>query len=339
MMMVFFWVAIILFKDHNIWIETVAPLSSFMLTFIVSAVFSYVTEGKARRQLRNAFNRYLSPVVIDEIIKNKDTLALGGKKIVGTVFFSDVKDFTSISEKLDPSALVFLMNAYFGLTSEVILANGGLLDKYIGDAVMAIFGAPLSMEDHAKRACTSALEIRKIVHTEWEKAHNQYPPMITRMGIHTGAMIVGNIGSEKRSDYTALGDTVNLASRLEGINKFFGTEIILSGATNELVQGEYTTRRLDFLRVKGKEEPIVIYELLDRHDKITDSQKTLLDAFDKALTLYRNRYFIQAIRMFEAIVNKNPSDGPSHEYINRCRAFNISPPPDNWDGVFSMSMK
>ncbi len=205
-------VAFALFHWQRIWVQLIAPEAAIMLGFVASAVLSYQAEGKARRRLRSIFSRYVSPVVVSDILGKKEEVELGGNEITATIFFSDIKDFASTSEQMNPKDLVIFLNDYFSLASEAILQNQGLLDKYIGDSIMAIFGAPISNENHAELACAAALDLQQMV----EKAsksllnrQNQKADSSTRIGISTGEVVVGNIGSQHRLDYTAIGDTVN----------------------------------------------------------------------------------------------------------------------------------
>ncbi|HLX13504.1 MAG TPA: adenylate/guanylate cyclase domain-containing protein [Bacteroidota bacterium] len=325
--------ALWLFSAKTVWLAIVTPEASIAISFLVSAVVSYSTEGKARRQLRDMFSRYLSPVVISEILEKSDTIELGGKEIQGTLFFSDIKDFTSISEKLAPHDLVVLLNEYFSFTTEVILRNGALLDKYIGDAIMAIFGAPISTNDHAVKACTAALEIQHLLKYNERLNRPDTPHLTTRIGINSGPVVVGNIGSSQRLDFTAIGDTVNLASRLEGLNKMYGTKIIISETTWKETAQVFFARELDVVRVKGKVEPVHIYELMAKKGDPLNGWEKEIDVFHDGLKRYRDRSFAQAKEVFQSILTRYPNDGPSQEYVTRCEGLIVEPPPADWDGV------
>ncbi|HEY6952639.1 MAG TPA: adenylate/guanylate cyclase domain-containing protein, partial [Bacteroidota bacterium] len=336
---VFVGFAFFMFYEHKLWIPMVTPSLALVSTFAFSAFFSYATEGKQRRELRRAFNRYLSPAVVSQIIESSGALELGGNTVEGTVYFSDIKDFTNISETMAPKELVAYLNEYFSLASDLILKRDAMLDKYIGDAIMAIFGAPIPKPDHAKLACLTALEIQRALTAFYKRKSAQTPHFTTRIGLNSGKMIVGNIGSTKRLDYTAIGDTVNLASRLEGVNKFFGTKIIISENVHRLAKDSIETRELDLIRVKGKNVPIRIYELVGESGTLNENTKEFLSLFHEGLELYRNRKFDQAGRQFENLLNANPDDGPSGTYAERCKLLSIQKLPDNWDGVFTLTTK
>ena len=324
--------------DHQ-WVDIVAPEVSIGLSFLVAAVVNYQLEGKAKRRLRETFGRYLSPVVITEIIEKNKNVELGGQEIYGTVFFSDIKDFTTISEGLKPTELITYLNEYFSITTEIILRNGALLDKYIGDAIMAIFGAPIQVNDHAHQSCLAALEIQRTLKKLWRTAGSVKPAFITRIGIHSGPMIVGNIGSTQRLDFTAIGDSVNLASRLEGLNKTYGTQIILSETTFREVKDQYGCRELDLVRVKGKNLPVHIYELIDARESLSPEQISTVNRFQEGLNYYRSREFDRASSVFEALSKANHDDMSALLYVKRCQHYAANMPPEDWDGVTIMNTK
>jgi adenylate cyclase len=329
------------FTSWLVWVPVVAPGLGIVATYALAAVTSYAVEGQQKRFLRRAFNRYFSPHVVAEILDRSEEVELGGKAVEATVFFSDIKDFTSIAERSSPKELVSLLNAYFSVATEVILQNEAMLDKYIGDAIMAIFGAPIARPDHAKVACLTALQVQTVLaaYNGRPEREPSTPAFETRIGLHSGNMIIGNIGSSSRLDYTAIGDTVNLASRLEGVNKVFGTKIIISEMTYEQAKEAIEARPLDFLRVKGKAIPVRIYELVGPRGNVPAPLVEKTRLFDEGLHLYREREFAQATALFTQILSSDPHDMPSSLYIKRCADLAGQHLPDDWDGVYTMTSK
>jgi len=250
--------------SRDILLTTIAPVGTFGAAYLSQVVFRYFTEEREKRQIRGMFQRYVSPDVVDKLIEDPAKLRLGGEKRYLSVLFSDIRGFTTISEKLVPEELLNQLNQYLSAMTALVLSNGGMLDKYVGDAIMAVFGAPLELENHALAACKTALEMMEELRSLKQEWENEAKPILDiGIGIHTGEMIIGNVGSTKRMDYTVIGDNVNLASRLEGVNKELGTHVIISGATRQLVEKHVRTRNLGDITVKGKERPVAIYELLE----------------------------------------------------------------------------
>ncbi|HNY93035.1 MAG TPA: adenylate/guanylate cyclase domain-containing protein, partial [bacterium] len=252
-----------------------------------------------------------------------------------------IRNFTTVSENLTPEILVAQLNDYLTGMTEVVFKYQGYLDKYEGDAIMAVYGVPVEMQDHARRACLAALEMqRELVglRERWRREHK--PEFHVRMGINSGPMIAGNIGGKERFDYTVIGDSVNLASRLEGANKNYGTSIMISEFTRELLGDEFPLRELDLLRVKGKNQPVRVYELLGSSAAAVSAEKRqAIAAYEEGLTLYRQKKWDAAEAAFQRALAADPEDGPSQTYIERCRYFRVNPVEENWDGVFEMKTK
>ncbi len=315
------------------------PLLSITLVYIPLVVIYYLTEEKSRKWITSIFGRYVSPVVIDNLIKNPDKIKLGGEKRNITIFFSDIRGFTSISEKLNPEDLVHLLNEYLTEMTSIIRKDQGLVDKYMGDAIMAFWGAPLDQINHAEMACSSSLEmIDKLRELQVKWKEQGIPSFNIGIGLNSGDAIVGNMGSSKRFDYTAIGDNVNLASRLEGLNKSYGTNIIISENTHKTIKNKFETRKLDAVKVKGKKEPILIYELLSHKDRLNKKQREFASIYEEGLELYFEKKWKLAIKSFENTI-KLINDPASHVFINRCQEFLKNPPPKDWDGVWEMETK
>ncbi|MDR1238668.1 MAG: hypothetical protein LBK27_01010 [Treponema sp.] len=286
------------------------------------------------------FKRYVPSDLVAQLI-NKDIEAkIGGEKRELSIFFSDIANFTSISEKISPEELVQQLRVYFENVSKTILDNKGTIDKYIGDSVMAFWGAPVQNNNHAEMACRSAVNIQAILHTIFRKwANTGKEPFYTRIGIHTGEVIVGNMGYEERLNYTVLGDSVNLASRLEGVNKVYGTRIIVSQGTWEQCNSLFEFRRLDKISVKGRHEGIMIYELYSEKDEIEKPLRKLFSYYEKGLDYYLARNFSEAKKYFNTVLKYRQNDGPSRIMLERCLHYQASPPPENWDGTFVLKDK
>ena len=329
-----------LFYYFRVWMPVGGPELGLIFGFTFSGAVSYVTEGRRRRELRRVLNRYMSPKVVDEILLNPDDFELGGKEMEATVFFSDIKNFTGLSEKLSPGELVTNLNEYFTLASNIVLDHDAMLDKYIGDAIMAVFGAPLYTDRHAVNACMAAIQVQDQLGRYYGGTRPESKLKFeTRIGLNSGKMVIGNIGSLKRLDYTAIGDSVNLASRLEGANKEFGTRIIISESTYELAKEEIEARELDLLRVKGKQVPIRIYELICPKGALSPLQNEKIEMFRDGLLNYRSKKWRKARRIFLSILEKDPADGPSHTYASRCHLLAGIGVPDDWDGIYVMTTK
>jgi adenylate cyclase len=224
--------------------------------------------------------------------------------------------------------------------TEIVMANEGTLDKYVGDAIVAYFGAPIDQPDHARRACETALQMReKLAELNVKWLAEGKPELDFRVGINTGQVIVGNVGSEKRFDYTIMGDEVNLGSRLEGANKKYETNVMISESTHAAVEGGYDMRELDILRVKGKRKPVRVFELMARPGMLSEIGRNLLAPYNKGLELYRARKFDLAVSEFDKALRIHPEDGPSKIYKQRCEVLRDYPPHDDWDGVFEMKTK
>jgi len=273
------------------------------------------------------------------MLKNPEKLKLGGDRKELTILFSDIRGFTTISESLDPEGLVHLLNEYLTKMTDMVFKYDGTLDKYIGDAILAIYGAPLYDDDHPAKACYSALDMMeglRELRKEW--GARGMPLIDIGIGINTGSMVAGNMGSQTRFDYTVMGDSVNLGSRLEGSNKEYGTHIVISEYTHHYVNDLFVSRQLDSVRVKGKRLPIKIFEVISRKDTF-EGDLERVRIFEEGLGLYLNRQWRQAIQAFEAVLGIEPTDTPSKIYIQRCTDYVKSPPPEDWDGVYTMSEK
>ena len=327
-------------------LDLVHPFVAAIGVFMAVYIYRYLTEFKEKTALKSAFSRYVNPKLAEEIADHPDMLKLGGEKRELSILFTDIQGFTSISEKLKPESLVALLNEYFEAMTGIILQEGGTLDKYEGDAIMAFFGAPMALQDHAIKACEAALKMRTILQElkqKWKNAPllpggEPKPEIDFRCGINSGDVIVGNLGSKERFNYTVIGDSVNLASRLEGANKKYGTRIMISEFTHEQVKDRFITRELDLLRVVGKNEPVKVYELLGQKG-LEPEVSNLLQQYDDGIRLYNARKFAEALTKFELILKEFPLDGPSKVYKQRCEILRDFPPKPDWDGVFEMDRK
>lgn len=327
------------FNNKNLQTTNVLLLLEVGLLYSTVMIYKYFTEERKKKELKSTFSKYVSPAIVDEILQQPENLKLGGRKQRMSVFFSDIRDFTTISEKLPPVELAQLLNDYLTPMTELVFKNKGTLDKYMGDAVMAFFGAPIFYENHAQMACRCALESLKRVDELAKEfvAHNR--PMIRiGIGINTGEMSVGNMGSNIVQNYTVMGDSVNLASRLEGINKEYGTRVIISEFTFNDVKDLFVCREVDRVRVKGKNEPVRIYELI-KEGVMDVTESAWLEEYNRGLQLYFKKEFSEAIKSFEKCRALRSSDEVSEVYVERCQEFLSEAPPENWDGVFVMKTK
>jgi adenylate cyclase len=324
----------------NIWFDQLGVSLAVLLPSLSIIAVKFVGEESEKRFIKSAFSQYLSPSVINEIIKDPEKLALGGEERDITIFFSDIAGFSTISEKLNPTQLVALLNEYLTEMTDIILFNDGTIDKYEGDAIIAFFGAPLPYPDHALKCCLATIDMKNRIKELCDIRRSQgESEFFTRMGINTGRAVVGNMGSRTRMDYTMIGDAVNLAARLEGVNKVYKTAAMISEATYEKAKDHIEVRKLDTIRVVGKNEPIVIYELLDRKGNLNDQTQELLDKYYKGLASFNDRDWKGAQKHFKDALKIKPEDGPSTLYVERCTEFFKLPPSKNWDGVYKMKSK
>jgi adenylate cyclase len=329
----------IYFFDSGLILNIPFPLLSTVAVFIPLVVLYYLTEEKSRKWITSVFGKYVSPIVIDNLIQNPDRIKLGGEKRNITILFSDIRGFTPISEKLSPEDLVYLLNEYLTEMTEIIQNDEGLVDKYMGDAIMAFWGAPLDQPNHPEMACASCLDMfikLKELQTKWNKKN--LPSFNIGIGLNSGDAIVGNMGSTQRFDYTAIGDNVNLASRLEGLNKIYGTSIIISEYTYNFIKDKFETRKLDVVRVKGKRKPILIFELIARKNQLDTKKIEFIKYYEIGLNYYFQKNWKDAIQSF-SFANKLISDQASKMFISRCETFISNPPDKKWDGVWEMLKK
>jgi adenylate cyclase len=309
--------------------------------YATSTVYHLVSERRQRLLIKSMFSTYVSPSVVDELVANPEKLALGGKREELTVLFSDIEGFTTMSQGMQPEEIVALLNEYLSRMSAVIFRHVGTLDKYEGDAVMAFWGAPVPQADHALRACRAALEMQEAaahLNAQWKESGR--PQLRTRIGINTGTMVVGNLGGEGKFDYTVIGDSVNLASRLEGANKEYKTRIMVSERTYEAVRGEILGRQIDRMAVVGRSQPVVTYELLTlRGAPDAAVLEEFVKVYSEGLGAYFNRDWPNSLAHFDRALQLRPDDGPARIHRERVRHYVQHPPPPAWDGVFILHSK
>lgn len=318
------------------WVEFVAPEFAVLLTFIGASLLNYRFEGRRRRFIKNVFRHYLSAHVIERIIENPDLLQLGGEKREITSFFSDVAGFTAVAENLPPEDLVNLLNDYLSEMTEIILSSGGTLDKYEGDAIIAFWNAPLEQPDHALRACKAALKCQKRLEQMKSDLQSRYGhPLSMRIGINSGPAVVGNMGSRERFDYTAMGDTVNLASRLEGACKQFKVPILVGEETFEQIKSHIVSREVDMIRVVGRKEPVRVFEIVGERREVLESELEEIAIFEQALKVYRKGEWSEALSLFQKLEN----DMLAQVYTDRCQKLIESGSKEEWTGVYDLKEK
>jgi adenylate cyclase len=334
----FVWLDQFIFSTHHVLYSSIFFFLEIPLTTFSILVFKYASEEKKKNEIRKMFAKYVSPAVVDELLKNVDNLKLGGKKQDMSVFFSDVRGFTEFSEKMDPQALSQFLNEYLTPMTELVFNNKGTLDKYMGDGLMAFFGAPVAFSDHAYHACKCALQsLERLKILQEECARKNWPHIDIGIGINSGSMSVGNMGSKIVQSYTVIGDAVNLGSRLESANKEYGTKILISESTYSAVKDRFVLREVDLVRVKGKKEPIKAYELIA--EKSDANMREWLEAYNKAYLHYQQQHFEVAKNQFSKIEKQYPFDTVARMYLKRCEQFIAEPPVSEWDGVYEMKAK
>jgi adenylate cyclase len=339
-----------LFRFRGVFFGPLAPALALALATIVRETLAFVGSEREKLFFRKAFATYTSEAVAEQIARNPSLLQLGGSTRRMTAVFTDIRGFSSISEALTKKygpqggaeKLVALLNKYLSTMSDVILERQGVIEKYEGDAIIAFFGAPQDLSDHALRACVSAVLIKRIEDdlnkTFLSEGLSPYP-LLTRIGINTGSMVVGNMGTQKKMDYTIMGNSVNLAARLEGVNKQYGTWVLASEDTVKEAGGSLLYRRLDRVRVVGIEEPVRLCEILELQDNATEEMKEKTGLFHEALDLFETHDWDRAKKAFEKVLTVSPDDEGSRIFIERCGRFKQSPPSPQWDGVFNLDAK
>ncbi|MBI3365348.1 MAG: CHASE2 domain-containing protein [Ignavibacteriae bacterium] len=336
-----YWATVKLFVSANFLADMMSAFLAVTLSYVGSTVYHYVTERKQKVLIKGMFSRYVNATIVDELVLHPEKLRLGGERKELTVLFSDIENFTQISERVSPEYLITVLNEYLNVMTAIIFGNQGTLDKYEGDAILAFWGAPVPQQDHALRACRAAMEMQQALAALREMWKAERKPLFNvRIGINTGDMIVGNMGGASRFDYTVIGDSVNLGSRLEGANKQYKTGIMISEHTYRSVEGSVVARELDLVLVAGKTEPIRVYELLGMaNDSIPTVQRQALELYNNGLRSYREREWQRAIDLFEKALMLTPNDYPAQLYIERSRLYYASPPPAGWNGVFVLQSK
>ena len=321
----------------------IVPHLYLLILFVTLAVglflLQYWFESSEKAYIRRGFEQYVAKEVVDELSQNPDKLTLGGETKTLSILFSDIRGFTTISEQLTPQELMNQLNEYLEEMSEAVMERQGLVDKYIGDAVMAFWGAPLDLKNHAQLACESVVAMMQALerlNSRWEKEGR--PPFAIGVGISTGDVVVGNMGSKRRFNYSIIGDEVNFSARIEGLTKQYGVFCIIGEQTHEDIKDvpHLTTRELDDVMVKGKKEPRRIYELVTA--EITDTIAAGLEKFAVGRSAYLAGDFDSAITAFEAALEANPEDGPSKVFLERSKALQANP-PTSWNGVFEFKTK
>jgi adenylate cyclase len=324
----------------SIRIPAIAPAVTATIVFGTTAAYRFALGQQERRLIRRAFQHYVSPAIVKQMLDDPLRLKLGGEAYELTVIFTDLEGFTSIAERLTPEMLRATLSVYFKAMMDVLLAERATLDKFIGDAIMVYFGCPVPDTAHPLQACRAALAMQRrldVLNEEWRR--NGTPVLHMRIGVNTGVAVAGNMGTDEIFNYTILGDCVNLASRLEGVNKAYGTSTILGADTWAHVQGHFETRELDWIRVKGKATPVAIYELIAEAGGLTADEQVVLERFASGLACYRARRWAEAETAFRSALDARPDDGPSRTFLARCARYAVSPPPEPWDGVYEMQTK
>jgi class 3 adenylate cyclase/CHASE2 domain-containing sensor protein len=351
---VYFLIAMQLFGAQNLWIPIARPVITIILTYTVVMVYRYITEEKDRKFLQNTFKAYLSPELIDIMYKERQMPTLGGEEGVRTAYFTDIQGFSTFSEKLgSPTRLVELLNEYLSAMTDILLARYGTLDKYEGDAIIAFFGAPMPMPDHALQACATALDMQTRLgelRAKWAGEGDKWPQIVhemrMRIGVNTGAITTGNMGSKVRMNYTMMGDAVNLAARLESAAKQYGVYTMISDATYEIVKDQFEARLVDNLAVVGKSEPVKVYELMCIKGGLDPAQQKMVAIYNQGVERYFKRDWAGAIELltqshqlepFRLIAPKGMT--PSKKILEYCTDFNANPPPPEWDGVSRLTSK
>ena len=339
---VFFAFALLVFNS-NLVVNITTPSFATLSAYLVSFTYISFTEGKEKRRIKNVLEQYVSPAMISTVLKHNpdDYLkAEVGTKEILTIFFSDIRDFTTITEKYNIEKIVEVLNAYLSRMADIIFNNEGTLDKFVGDAIVAFWGAPVRITDHYYKAVITGLQMKKALRTFNEDNKGKALPQLNiGIGVHTGEVILGNIGSKKKLDYTVIGDSVNLASRLEGLTKVYSSPIIISEDTYYHVQNQISCRILDCVKVKGKDKPIIIYEAIDEFDYVDDETSKIISLTETAFKQYRERKFSESIHTFDTILNIRPNDFLSKMFIPRCQEYQRHQPPEDWDGYYIYKTK
>jgi adenylate cyclase len=324
------------FARDGFWVPVTIPsVIQLPLAYGLSLLWYYLTTVKDRERIKRAFGHYLAPEMVAQLAEDPDRVNLGGEEIVATAMFTDLAGFTSIAEKKSAPETVAMLNDYFSQATRHVFEFQGTLVKYIGDAVFAIWGAPLPRTDHATLACRAALALARSEATRGDGLR-------TRIGVHTGTMVVGNLGSAQRFDYTAIGDAVNLASRIEGLNKAFGTTVLASADTLAQTDGAFVTRSLGRVRVVGRTEPVHLHELLGRTDEAPSVQPSALclQHFARGLEHFAAGRFGEAAGSFhEALGSADGKDGPSEAFWRFAEGYALVPPEGEWDGTLVFESK
>lgn len=337
-----FFLAFGIFLVSGIYIAILSPIISVFASFILYSIIGFLISEREKSFLRKAFSTYLSGDVISEMMQDPTLLKLGGQKKHISAMFTDVKGFSTVSEKLSPENLVQLLNVYLSAMSDIILENKGTIDKFEGDAIISFFGAPLNVPTHARETCYSAIRMKQKeieLNEKFMKDGLSPTPLLTRIGINTGDMVVGNMGTERKMDYTIMGNAVNLAARLEGVNKQYGSWILASDATYQETGDEFLVRRFDRVRVVGISTPVQLYELLAVKSEADSDLLEFIHNFEKAHLLFEDRDYVNSADAFKKLLEIRPNDGPSQTYLRRSEEFKIKAPAQSWDGVFSLTEK
>ncbi len=333
--------AVLVFNRAGVVLSITPALSAVGFGYIASTTYHFIAERKQRLLIKSMFSTYVNPQLVEELVNDPSKLVLGGRREELTVLFSDIEGFTTISQDMEPERLVGLLNEYLSVMSEIIFHNQGTLDKYEGDAIMAFWGAPIPQNDHALLACRTALEMQAALAPLNERWQREGKPRLNiRIGINTGPMVVGNMGATGKFAYTVIGDSVNLASRLEGANKEYRTAIMTSERTYDLVRGSIRGRKLDRIAVKGRSVPVTIYEILQAMPaELPPAIGQAYARYEEGLQLYFSREFDAAQRTFREALKLHPDDIPSRLFLARAGELAVSPPPPGWDGVYVMKSK
>jgi adenylate cyclase len=320
----------------NIHVLSAMPGLAGTVASILATTWERLFARKERERLKELFQNYMEADLVDLLVEQKKLPNLEGENQHVTAFFSDIRGFSTFSEKLreEPQRLMRLLNRYLSTVTPALTAEGACIDKYIGDAVVALFGAPIPHQDHALRACRGALAVQKAIAQLREQLRAEgLPDVYTRVGLNTGTMLVGNIGSQQLLDYTAIGDEMNLAARLEGANKEYGSLIMMGQNTYEEVKEHVEARELDRVRVAGKNRAVTVYELLGMKGELHHDKLKVIDLYGQALLLYRQRRFADAKARLGAAMQVDQGDGPTQRLWRLCEEFIAHPPPEGWDAV------